>query len=299
MAGDRMAGMMSRRGFGRMAGMGVGAALAARAERRLRAATMGDGGRCSVMLWTLKGSLAERLETAAQAGFRRVELVEEFRGWTEGDWTETLARMKGLGLAVDAMAGVRAGFAQPGMGDTYVRELEALLPVAHRLGCGQIILLSGPVKEGAAAGEQHAAAIETLGRAAKVLEREGLVGVVEPIDRLEQPTIYLDGVTEGFALTRAVGSAHVKVLYDLYHEQRSQGNLIEKLEKNADQVGLIHVADVPGRHEPGTGEVNYDNVYRALKRLRYPGVVAMEFYATGEPVATLRRARMEAEALLS
>ena len=63
------------------------------------------------------------------------------------------------------------------------------------------------------------------------------------------------GVTEAFAITRAVGSAQVKVLYDLYHEQRSQGNLLEKLERNIDQVGLIHIADVPGRHEPGTGEV--------------------------------------------
>ena len=56
----------------------------------------------------------------------------------------------------------------------------------------------------------------------------------------------------------------MKVLYDLYHEQRGQGNLIEKLEKNIDEVGLVHVADVPGRHEPGTGEMNYINIYRRL-----------------------------------
>ena len=122
------------------------------------------------------------------------------------------------------------------------------------------------------------------------------MGVIEPIDRLEQPAIYLDGVTEAFAITRAVGSAQMKVLYDLYHEQRSQGNLLEKLERNIDQVGLIHIADVPGRHEPGTGEVNYGNVYRVLGRLGYKGVVAMEFYATGDPVETLRKARLEAEA---
>jgi hydroxypyruvate isomerase len=72
------------------------------------------------------------------------------------------------------------------------------------------------------------------------------------------------------------------------------GNLIEKLEKNIDEVGLIHVADVPGRHEPGTGEVNFGNVYRALARLKYRGVIAMEFYPTGDVVETLRRAREEA-----
>jgi hydroxypyruvate isomerase len=83
-------------------------------------------------------------------------------------------------------------------------------------------------------------------------------------------------------------------LYDLYHEQRGQGNLIEKLEKNIDEVGLIHVADVPGRHEPGTGEVNYINVYRALAQLKYRDVIAMEFYPTGDVAETLRHAREEA-----
>jgi hydroxypyruvate isomerase len=72
------------------------------------------------------------------------------------------------------------------------------------------------------------------------------------------------------------------------------GNLIEKLEKNIDEVGLIHVADVPGRHEPGTGEINYGNVYKKLAELRYRGVIAMEFYPTGDVVETLRRAREEA-----
>jgi hydroxypyruvate isomerase len=86
----------------------------------------------------------------------------------------------------------------------------------------------------------------------------------------------------------------VKVLYDLYHEQRGLGNLIEKLEKNIDEVGLIHVADVPGRHEPGNGEVNYINIYRRLAELHYRGVIAMEFYPTGDVVETLRRAREEA-----
>jgi hydroxypyruvate isomerase len=121
-----------------------------------------------------------------------------------------------------------------------------------------------------------------------------LTAVIEPIDRLENPKIYLDGVTEAFEIVRAVGSPKVKVLYDLYHEQRGMGNLIEKLEKNIDEVGLIHVADVPGRHEPGTGEVNYINIYRRLAELHYRGVIAMEFYPTGDVVETLRRAREEA-----
>ena len=93
----------------------------------------------------------------------------------------------------------------------------------QRLGCGQIILLSGKRIEGVAPGVQQAASIETLKRAAEILGAAGLTGVIEPIDRLENPSIYLDGVTEAFEIVRAVGSSKMKVLYDLYHEQRGMG----------------------------------------------------------------------------
>jgi hydroxypyruvate isomerase len=202
--------------------------------------------------------------------------------------------MQALKITVDATSGVKAGFADLVGGEAFVAELKGFIPTVQRLGCGQVILLSGKRIEGAAPGVQKAACIEALKRAADILSAAGLTGVIEPIDRLENPSIYLDGVTEAFDIVRAVGSPKVKVLYDLYHEQRGQGNLIEKLEKNIDEVGLIHVADVPGRHEPGTGEIDYRNVYRKLAELHYGGVIAMEFYPTGDVVETLRKAREEA-----
>jgi len=113
-----------------------------------------------------------------------------------------------------------------------------LIPAAKRLQCRQIILLSGKRVEGAPPGSQHAASIEALKRAADVLSSAGLVAVIEPIDRIENPTIYLDGVTEAFEIAAAVNSPSVRVLYDVYHEQREFGNLIEKFEKNIEQVGL-------------------------------------------------------------
>ncbi len=127
----------------------------------------------------------------------------------------------------------------------------------------------------------------------------GLVALIEPIDRLENPTIYLDGVTEAFEIAHAVGSPNIRVLYDIYHEQREFGNLIEKFEGNIGQVGLVHIADVPGRHEPGTGEIDYLNIYRKLAELKYQGKIAMEFYPTGDIVEQLRHAREQAQALLS
>jgi len=248
----------------------------------------------SVMMWTLNshGTFEENLARVAEAGYRNVELVGEFRKWSDADWKRILARMKTLGIKVDSVAGMKVGFADPG--DTYLTELKNLVAINERLECKQIILVSGKRVEGAAEGSQHQTCIDTLKQAAEVLKPAGMVAVIEPIDRLENPPIYLDGVTEAFEIVRAVGSPNVKVLYDLYHEQRTHGNLIEKLEKNLDQVELIHIADVPGRHEPGTGEVDYKNVYRKLKELKYKGMIAMEFYPTGDVVATLRRARQEA-----
>ncbi len=265
------------------------------AERPQQGATS-PGPQFSVMMWTLnkRGSFEENLERVAEAGYRHVELVNEFKKWSGEDERRILARMEALGISVDAMAGMTLGFADPSGGDAFLAELKSLIPIAQRLRCGQIILLSGKRIESASAQRQHEASIETLKRSAEMLGAGGLAGVIEPIDRLENPSIYLDGVSEAFEMTRVVGSPNIKVLYDLYHEQRGFGNLIEKLEKNIGDVGLIHVADVPGRHEPGTGEVNYSNIYRSLAQLKYKGVVAMEFYPTGDVVETLRRAREEA-----
>jgi hydroxypyruvate isomerase len=253
----------------------------------------------SVMMWTLNkgGSFDQNLERVAEAGYDQVELVSEFKSWTPSDTARILARMEAVGVSVDAMAGMTIGFADPSGGDAFISELKTLIPVASRLGCQQIILLSGKrIVFHAADSEidspaQHSASIETLKRAAELLSAANIQGVIEPIDRLENPTIYLDGVTEAFAIVKAVDSPVVRVLYDLYHEQRSHGNLLEKLQQNVALVGLIHVADVPGRHQPGTGELDYGNIYRTLAELNYTGTIAMEFYPTGDVVTTLRDAR--------
>ncbi len=282
--------MVSRRAFGGM----LASAMVARGWGQAASGEL--AGRFSVMIWALKsrGSFEENLERVAQAGYKHVELVGEFFAWSDAERANVMAKMAALGISVDATSGMKAGFATPGGGEVFVAEMKGLIAAAKDVGCQRLILLSGKKVDGMANEAQRAAAVETLKRAAEVLEHEGVDAVIEPIDRLENPTIWMDGVEEGFEVARQVGSARVKVLYDLYHEQRTKGNLIEKLKKNVHAVGLVHVADVPGRHEPGTGEIDYANVYRALKELNYRGTIAMEFYPVGDVVETLRRARVEA-----
>ena len=234
--------MLTRREFSTVFGMAAAAgSLGSAGVLQGQGGAVGEPGRSarlSVMLWALTGvakPFMERLELAARAGYRCVELVDEFRTWSEAEWVAVLERMHALGLTVDAIAPLKLGFADPAGGAAMLAELESVLPALRRLGAPQIILVSGPRGKTAAAGEesmaaQHAVAVETLRAVAAVLERERMVAVIEPIDRLENPPVYLDTVTEAFALTRAVGSAQVKVLYDFFHEQRTHGNLIEKLE---------------------------------------------------------------------
>ena len=100
-------------------------------------------------------------------------------------------------------------------------------------------------------------------------EKEDVTLVLEPLNtRLGQPrahkNYFLDYPQPAFDLTRQVGSDKVKVLYDIYHMQLMAGNVIKTLEKNMDQLGYIHLADVPGSHEPGTGELNCNNILKAL-----------------------------------
>ena len=184
----------------------------------------------SVMMWTLNksGTFEQNLERVSQAGYNQVELVSEFKNWPQSDMARILARMEALGITVDAMAGMTLGFADPAGGEAGLSELKILIPVANRLACRQIILLSEKRMASLAADSggpyenptQHSGSIETLKRAAELLSAANVEGVIEPIDRLENPSIYLDGVTEAFEIVKAVDSPSLRVLYDLYHRCR-------------------------------------------------------------------------------
>jgi len=138
---------------------------------------------------------------------------------------------------------------------------------------------------------QHRSLVEGLKRGAEIADSKGVTLLLETINLQENPRIYLWSMAENFKVIGEVGHSRVKVLYDFYHEQISEGNLIAKLDKNIDAVGVVHIADVPGRHEPGTGEINYPNLYRKLAKLNFQGSLAMEYIPLGDAVASLRKAR--------
>ena len=285
---------MNRRDFTRsLAGAAFGATLPSTSLFAANSAQPAPPFKLSVMLWTVFPELPfeQRLEKVAEAGYSAVELVKEFEKWSDEDFRRFNAKKRDLGITFDATAGVWQGIADPTAREAFLSDLNKMLITAEKLECPAIIVLSGDRIPGLSHDQQHQSCIETLQRGAEVAARRNVTLLLENIDPEENPKYYLTSVAEGFEIVRAVNHPNVKCLYDFYHEQIAEGNLIEKLEKNIHEVGLIHVADVPGRHEPGTGEINYSNIYGKLAELKYSRYVAMEFMPLGEPVATLRAAR--------
>ena len=252
-----------------------------------------------VMLWTVFTELPfeQRLEKVAEAGYTNVELVGEYNGkWSAADFALANNVRSRLGINFDATAGLTHGIGDPASREALLAELTQALVPMETLGCPAIILLSGNVVPGLSRFAQHRSCAETLKRAAALIEGRTINGqpvrlLLECIDPEENPKYFLTSAAEAIEIVRQVNHPQVQFLYDIFHEQIAEGNLIEKLDKHIDVIGLIHVADVPGRHEPGTGEINYTNIYRKLAQLNYRYNVAMEFHPTGDPVATLRAAK--------
>lgn len=294
---------MNRREFARsVAGATAGAAVAGAVPGRVLGhgeAWAGEeaGGtasyKVSVMLWTVfRGQpFAQRLEKVAEAGYHAVELVNEFKEWTKEDFAAARKKKNELGIEIDATAGVWHTLADANDREAFLKSLREFAGTMQELECPKLVLQTGNAVAGLTREAMRKNCLETLKRAGDVAAEHKIELLVENIDPEENPKYYLTSCAEGFEIVRAVGHPQVKFLYDFYHEQIAEGNLIEKLDKNLDVIGLVHVADVPGRHEPGTGEINYPNIYRKLAERSYNRYMAMEFLPQGEPVAALRAAR--------
>ena len=301
---------MNRRSFSRrLSSLALGASVLGSAPELL--ASQGNRGAAasspvpfqfSIMLWTVFTGMPfeDRLAKVAEAGYRNVQLVGEYRMWTDDQYASINAKRKSLGITFDATTAVRHGLVNPQDRDALLAEIKDALPIMERLECPSLIVTSGNVVPGLSHDEQHQSCIDGLKAAIPLIEGKKINGqpvkiIVENIDPEENPKYYLTSVAEGFEIVKAVDHPQVRFLYDLYHEQIAEGNLIDKIQKNLPYISVIHIADVPGRHEPGTGEINFVNIYRKLIELKYDGMVAMEFRPTGDAVAMLRAARAMAE----
>jgi hydroxypyruvate isomerase len=289
---------ITRRRFARWAAAGLtGVAVGSRDGWRMPD-TAKRPFKLSVMLWTLrpKYTAEQAIELVAGAGYNGFELVDEDKKWSDADVTRIRSRMKQLGIVCDAMSGIATGFAEAGAAERLGDELTARMTGAERMGCRRIILLSGKRDNATPREKQHAVCVANLQRAGELAAKRGFDLLIEPIDALENPSIYLTHVEEAFDIARAANLSSVQVLYDFYHEAKGDGlldvtsSLLSPLKGNIDLLGLVHVANVPGRHTPLTGEIRYPDVYAALRKEGYDGWLAMEFLPVGDAKAELQQA---------
>ncbi len=164
---------------------------------------------------------------------------------------------------------------RPKLPDALKRSVE----VAHELDCKRMLVTTGNEIEGIPRERQHQSIVDGLKVAAEIVEKAGITLCLEPLNILvNHRGYYLYTSAEGFQIIDEVGSPNVRLLYDIYHQQITEGNLIATITANIDKIQHFHVADVPGRHEPGTGEINYRNVFKSISESGYDGFVGLEFW---------------------
>jgi hydroxypyruvate isomerase len=164
-----------------------------------------------------------------------------------------------------------------GKRDAFLADIRASVDVAKRVDARWMTVVPGHVDPRLHLDFQTANVVETLKQAAAVLEPHGLVMVLEPLNTLRNhPGMFLTTTPQAHLVCKAVASPSCKILYDIYHQQVTEGNLIPNIDAAWNEIGYFQVGDNPGRNEPGTGEINYRSVFKHIHARGYTGIVGME-----------------------
>ena len=223
----------------------------------------------------------DRFERAAQAGFAAVEFLFPY-AYAAGDIKDRLdANRLTLVLhnlpAGDWDAGERGVACLPGREDEFRAGVAQAIAYAKTLGVTQLNCLAGKAPVGADESVLRATFVANLKYAAAALKDAGLRLLVEPINTYDIPGFFLSRTRQALEILDDVGADNLFVQYDIYHAQRMEGELAATLQQHLARIGHIQLADNPGRHEPGTGEINYPFLFDLLDRLGYAGWIGCEY----------------------
>jgi hydroxypyruvate isomerase len=233
--------------------------------------------------------LLDRFDAAAAAGFKAVECVDPFSETAEAI-AERLDR-NDLEFALFNMPpgdwgkGDRGYAADPDRVVEFARSIETTRAYALATGCRTVHLMAGKVPTGANRPVWRKTLENNIRLAADSLIRDGLTLVLEPINsRVDIPGYYYDTSRAALDIIAAVDRPNVKLLYDVYHMQIMEGDLARTIEQYLPQIGHIQIADNPGRHEPGTGEIAYPWLLERLDTLGYGGWIGCEYQPSGDTI---------------
>ena len=233
----------------------------------------------------------DRFARAAAAGFSAVEFLFPYP-YAVGDLRAALDRHR-LSLVLhnlpagDWDAGERGIACLPGRTEEFRAGVETAIRYAQALGVPRLNCLVGKTPPGEDPARVHATLVDNVRHAANALDAVGLQLLVEAINPFDIPGFHLTTTAQVLALLDEVGSPNVRVQYDIYHAQRAEGELAGTLSRHLARIGHVQLADNPGRHEPGTGEINYRFLFAHLDRIGYDGYIGCEYKPAGVTEAGL------------
>jgi hydroxypyruvate isomerase len=242
--------------------------------------------------WLLPGlSFSERVRQVAEAGFRALE----FGFPSQVDTAALKVLQDEFGLQVILFnqdvpvwdAANRGYLVDPRRRGEFRQTLDMALETARLLAVKKVMLPAGVVLPDASPAAQRDCMLENLRYAAPLAEETGMIFTIEMLNPIDNPGYFLTSTAAGLAIVRELDHPHIKFQFDTYHVQRMQGNLIETLVENMPDIGHIQFADVPGRHEPGTGELNFGNIESAARGAGYEGHIGLEYIPKADGMKAL------------
>lgn len=213
----------------------------------------------------------------------------EFWSWWDKDIAGIAAEKERLGLEVAAICTKFASLVDRSGHSCYLAGLKESIEAARRLGCRRLISQVG-ADTGRPREEQHRALCEGAKRAAEALEGTDMVLLLEPLNTaIDHGGYYLSSSAEAFAVIEEVGSDRVRVLFDIYHQQITEGNILHNIRDNISKIGHFHAAGCPGRRELDTGELAYPNIFRSIRETGYTGYMGLEYFPAGPALEGLKK----------
>jgi len=226
--------------------------------------------------WFKQVPFEQRFGLAKQHGFKFIEFWTVDRG--NGTKASAIrAWCDANGLSITQFAPAWPNFGDPAKHPELIKVTQAAIADAKVLGTDQFTVTGHSLIEGMTREAQLAGYLAGLMRMAPLLEAANVTALVEPFNRVNHLNHLLNGSQPGLPMVRSVNSPRVKLLWDFYHMQLEDGDLIEKFTAGVDQVAHVQIGDVPGRHQPGTGEVNHANLLKAVRAAGYHGKIGLEF----------------------
>ncbi|MCY4161201.1 MAG: TIM barrel protein [Flavobacteriaceae bacterium] len=160
--------------------------------------------------------------------------------------------------------------------EKFLKEITDSIEIAKRIHAKWMTVVPGHIDPRQNMDYQTSHVIETLKHASEILEPHGLVMVLEPLNFMNHPGLFLTRIPQAYQICKAVDSPSCKILFDIYHQQIQEGNLIHNIQTSWDEIGYFQIGDNPGRKEPTTGEINYKNVFQYIHSQNYQGILGME-----------------------